>query len=236
MDAGDTAEHILAALDRVSGGLTPQPLVYLVNDTARQHGRIRGGPAGCYLRCDDAALLAEAVADSRLRSFGLRLVAPGVLVGLRPLAETLAGMRAAGYSPIEEGGDGAVVLVREALHRTGSVASPAEVLAHDVATLDQLDPEVLSAEMDLDLVALLDGDGSGTDRLDADGFSADGFDSDGAPGDDAAVDLTMVDVAHALLQLPDRRQGTLYEFRGTVVDSGSIHEVMRDVKRRLGES
>ena len=33
----------------------PQPLAYLVDDVARRHGSIRVGPAGSYLRIDDAA-------------------------------------------------------------------------------------------------------------------------------------------------------------------------------------
>lgn len=111
LDAGHTADALVAALTAVADDDVPQPLEYLVRDTARRHGVLRAGAVACYVRSDDHARLAEAAADSRLRRLGLRLLAPGVLVGELPLPETLARLRAAGYLPVHEGPDGAAIAV-----------------------------------------------------------------------------------------------------------------------------
>ncbi|MGF1647374.1 MAG: helicase-associated domain-containing protein [Kineosporiaceae bacterium] len=114
LDAGHTADALVAALAAVADDDVPQPLEYLVRDTGRRHGVLRAGSVACYVRSDDHARLAEAAADSRLRRLGLRVLAPGVLVGELPLPETLARLRAAGYLPVQEGPDGAVVPVERA--------------------------------------------------------------------------------------------------------------------------
>lgn len=112
LDAGWDADRILTRLAGITDGPVPQPLTYLVHDVARRHGHLRGGAVLCYLRGDDPALLREVVADRRLAGLGLRLVADGVLVGERPLEETLTRLRDAGYAPVEEGADGRSVLTR----------------------------------------------------------------------------------------------------------------------------
>jgi hypothetical protein len=85
----------------------PQPLRYLVEDTAARHGAVRAGPAGSYLRSDDEAALDQLLADPRTAPLGLRRLAPTVLVssaGGRELLQTLRGL---GYSPAPDGHDGA---------------------------------------------------------------------------------------------------------------------------------
>ena len=57
----------------------PQPLAYLVQDTARRYGRIRIGAAQCYVRSDDEGALAELLADRRTAALRLRRLAPTVL-------------------------------------------------------------------------------------------------------------------------------------------------------------
>ncbi len=98
----------------------PQPLTYLINDTARRHGAVRGQAVTCCLRADDPALLAEIAADRRLRALGLRALAPTVLAGAQPLAETLAALRSAGYAPVAEGADGVALVERARPHRARS--------------------------------------------------------------------------------------------------------------------
>lgn len=112
LDAGWTAELILDRLTQIAEGSVPQPLTYLVNDVARRHGHLRGGTATCYLRGDDEALLREVAADRRLAKLGLRRVGPGVLIGDRPLDETLAELRKAGYAPVPEDRLGRRVVTR----------------------------------------------------------------------------------------------------------------------------
>jgi Helicase conserved C-terminal domain len=116
LDAGHTAEALLADLADIAAGAVPQTLEYLIRDVARRHGTIRASAVACCLRSDDTALLAEAAADRRLRALAPRLLAPTVLASQKPLPETLAALRKAGYAPVEEGPDGLPVL-REAVVR-----------------------------------------------------------------------------------------------------------------------
>ncbi|MEX2290267.1 MAG: helicase-associated domain-containing protein [Mycobacteriales bacterium] len=53
----------------------PQTLDYLIRDVERQHGRVRIGAAGCYLRCADSALTEEVVRTRTLSRLQLRQVA-----------------------------------------------------------------------------------------------------------------------------------------------------------------
>ncbi|HET6214533.1 MAG TPA: helicase-associated domain-containing protein, partial [Micromonosporaceae bacterium] len=104
LDAGQTADELLAALRTVAAGTTlPQPLEYLVADVARRHGQIRVREAACLIHADDPALLAEIGAVRGLAPLHLALVAPTVLASSAGAAQTLAALRAAGYAPVREG-------------------------------------------------------------------------------------------------------------------------------------
>ncbi|THJ74800.1 helicase-associated domain-containing protein [Candidatus Frankia alpina] len=126
-DSGLTAEDIHAALGRLGRTGVPQGLTYLIDDTARRHGRLRAGSASSYLRCDDTALLAEVVASRRTQALGLRRIAPTIVISSLPTGEVLAGLRSAGYAPVAEAPDGRVVLSRPATHRTPARPRPAPV-------------------------------------------------------------------------------------------------------------
>lgn len=118
LDAGRTAEEVQSFLGRVSSTGVPQTLAYLVDDVARRHGVLRAGAASSYLRCDDEALLAEVAGSRRTMSVGLRRLAPTVLVSPSPVPRLLEVLRAAGYAPVAEGAEGAVVLSRRDERRT----------------------------------------------------------------------------------------------------------------------
>ncbi|HSV64902.1 MAG TPA: helicase-associated domain-containing protein [Mycobacteriales bacterium] len=120
-DAGQDADGLLARLDAAAVGSVPQPLAYLIRDVARRHGAVRGREVACVLRCDDGRLLAEIAADRRLLPLGLHAVAPTVLTGVRPLAETVAALRAAGYAPLAEQPDGTPIVESAGRHR---IAAP----------------------------------------------------------------------------------------------------------------
>ena len=125
LDAGRTAADVQAFLARVSTTGVPQTVSYLVEDVSRRHGVLRVGNASSYVRCDDAALVAEVVAARKLASAGLRALAPTVLVSPLPVGQLLEALRAAGYAPVAEGIDGAVVLSRSVVARTaGRMRSP----------------------------------------------------------------------------------------------------------------
>ncbi|MEU2285402.1 helicase C-terminal domain-containing protein [Streptomyces sp. NPDC013178] len=108
LDAGRLPDDITADLAAVSTGPLPQPLTYLIVDTARGHGRVRIAPAACVLHGDEPALLAELAAHRKLAKLGLRQLAPTVLVSRSPLNTTLAALRAEGYAPVAETAEGTV--------------------------------------------------------------------------------------------------------------------------------
>lgn len=112
LDAGRTPREIEADLRDISEGPLPQPLTYLIADTARRHGHVRVAPAACVLHGDDAALLAEISVHRRLSRLGLRLVAPTVLLCRTGPEKTLAALRDVGYAPVAETDDGTVRVER----------------------------------------------------------------------------------------------------------------------------
>ncbi|MEA5359004.1 helicase-associated domain-containing protein [Amycolatopsis sp., V23-08] len=112
LDTGRTADELHALFKAKSATPVPQGLSYLIDDVARRHGRLRGGVAASFLRCDDEALLAEVLAHPIAAEHDLRLIAPTVVISPDPLHEVLAGLRGAGFAPAAEGPDGRVVDIR----------------------------------------------------------------------------------------------------------------------------
>lgn len=111
LDAGWSAEGVLAELAEISRVEIPQPLAYLVRDVARSHGSLRGADCVSYLRSEDASLLAQVAADRKLRRYGLQQIAPTVLVSSTPFGQLLVALRSAGYAPVQEAPGGATVSV-----------------------------------------------------------------------------------------------------------------------------
>ncbi|NKQ55169.1 helicase-associated domain-containing protein [Amycolatopsis sp. K13G38] len=112
LDAGRTADELHELFGKRSATPVPQSLTYLIDDVARRHGRLRGGAAASFLRCDDEVLLAEVLGNPVAQEYELRRIAPTVLVSPVPLAEVLDGLRAAGFAPAAEGPDGRVLDLR----------------------------------------------------------------------------------------------------------------------------
>jgi hypothetical protein len=117
LDAGTTADELLAELAAHSRGTVPQPLEYLVRDAARRHGRLRAGTASSYVRAEDPALLAGLVEDPRLASLGLVRLAPTVLASHGSTRELVAALRERGLAPVAEGPDGQVVHAERVVRR-----------------------------------------------------------------------------------------------------------------------
>ncbi|PPL19724.1 helicase-associated domain-containing protein [Microterricola pindariensis] len=79
--AGETAESILAFLASISLTGIPQPLDYLVTESAARYGRLRVGPADDELfqsaiRSEDVALIHTVAVDQALSAFGLQQGGP----------------------------------------------------------------------------------------------------------------------------------------------------------------
>lgn len=117
IDAGWDASRITRELEAISTTGIPQPLAYLVADTARRHGSVRVGMASAYIRCDDEATLSTMIADRRLRHLGLSRIGDGTIVSQAPSGEVIDALRAAGYAPAAEAPDGSVVTRRPHEHR-----------------------------------------------------------------------------------------------------------------------
>jgi hypothetical protein len=121
LDEGHTAGGLLADLAAIAAGPVPQALEYLIGDVARRHGAIGPAPSRAACAATTPPWLAEVAADRRLRGLLPRLLAPTVLGSAKPLPETLAALRKAGYAPVEEGPDGLPVLRQLAVRRTVGV-------------------------------------------------------------------------------------------------------------------
>lgn len=124
LDAGEDAASIHSFLAEHSSTPVPQPLMYLIDDTAARHGRIRVGRAGSFIASDDDAGLAGILADPAARQLGLTQIAPTVLVSNASPQEVANVLRELGHSPaVDASLDPAVRLRRRG--GTGLLSVPA---------------------------------------------------------------------------------------------------------------
>lgn len=112
LDTGRTAGELHAFFRRHSKTPVPQGLTYLIDDVARRHGQLRVGMAASFVRCEDAALLAQAVGAPATEPLEMRLLAPTVAVSQAPISEVLAALRQAGFAPAAEDSTGTIVDIR----------------------------------------------------------------------------------------------------------------------------
>jgi XPB/Ssl2-like helicase family protein len=138
LDTGHTADDLHALFRTRSRTPIPQALTYLIDDVARRHGRLRAGTAAAFLRCDDPLLLAEILAKPETEELELRRIAPTVLISPLPLADVVAGLRAAGFAPVAEGADGNVLDLRESRRRVRGKSRPAQPAATATPSAEQL--------------------------------------------------------------------------------------------------
>ncbi len=112
LDTGWTAIELHEFLGAVSRTPVPQPLTYLVDDTARTFGSVRVGHAEAFLRADDEAALTELLHHPKAGTLGLRRLAPTVLISSLPIDLLLPRLRELGAAPVVEAEDGSVHVVR----------------------------------------------------------------------------------------------------------------------------
>ncbi|MCF6745927.1 WYL domain-containing protein, partial [Blastococcus sp. KM273128] len=140
LDAGWSAADLHDFFTKASRTPVPQALDYLVDDVARQHGRLRVGAIESYVRSDDHGLLSQVLGDRRTAAAELRRLAPGVLVSGLGADEVLTVLREAGYAPAGEHPGGAVLTRPPARPRaagrrgTEPAAAPRPLTAADLAT------------------------------------------------------------------------------------------------------
>jgi len=155
LDQGTSPERMLAFLDEHAAKGVPQPLRYLINDTARRHGQLRVAPVAAVVTSDDPALLAEVRTARKTAKLRLRELAPTVLASPSAVGVVLTTLRAAGFLPAEEGTDGAVSVARTERRR----ASADEVAQRDPIDIGAVARRLLehppgSARSASDLLAL----------------------------------------------------------------------------------
>ncbi|WP_067441783.1 helicase C-terminal domain-containing protein [Nocardioides jensenii] len=117
LDAGWTSHEIHTFLGSVSRTDIPQPLTYLVDDTARTYGTLRVGYAEAFLRTDDEAALESILRLRGAASLGLRRIAPTVLISTTPIDLLLPRLRELGAAPVVEADDGTVHVARPDVRR-----------------------------------------------------------------------------------------------------------------------
>ncbi|WP_395691007.1 helicase-associated domain-containing protein [Nocardioides sp.] len=117
LDLGWTAAEVHELLGSASRTPVPQPLSYLVDDTARTYGTVRVGAVEAFLRSDDETALTELQHHPRAATLGLRRIAPTVLVSSTPVDVLLPRLRELGAAPVLEGADGTVHVARPDLLR-----------------------------------------------------------------------------------------------------------------------
>ncbi|WP_091323552.1 helicase C-terminal domain-containing protein [Geodermatophilus ruber] len=130
LDSGWSATDLHDFFARASRTPVPQALDYLIDDVARQHGRLRVGAIESYVRSDDHGLLSQVLGDRRTAAAELRRLAPGVLISGLGADEVLTVLREAGYAPAGESPGGAVLTrpparPRAAARRPGAAPPPA---------------------------------------------------------------------------------------------------------------
>ncbi|WP_333894698.1 helicase-associated domain-containing protein [Mycolicibacterium gadium] len=127
LDTGRTAADLHAFFARYSKTPVPQGLTYLIDDVARRHGQLRVGMAASFVRCEDAALLAQAITAPATEQLEMRLLAPTVAVSQAPISEVLAALRGAGFAPAAEDSTGTIVDIRA---RGARVPAPSRRRSH----------------------------------------------------------------------------------------------------------
>ncbi|TMR96233.1 helicase-associated domain-containing protein [Nonomuraea basaltis] len=108
LDTGTDTDALLAGLARFSAKAVPQPLGYLVTDTARKHGTIKVAAGPSVVVATDPAVITELCGSRALRKLALRQIAPTVAIGALPPDEALRLLRQSGHAPVGVSADGTI--------------------------------------------------------------------------------------------------------------------------------
>jgi hypothetical protein len=121
LDAGQDAHALLEFLRLHSATDIPQPLRYLIEDTAARHARLRVGSAASFIQSDDEAALLELLNAPAAAGLGLVRLAPTVLVSHAAPREAAQALRALGLSPAVEESESGLLRLRRTPASPGSV-------------------------------------------------------------------------------------------------------------------
>ncbi|MET3902407.1 helicase-associated domain-containing protein [Paenarthrobacter sp. 4246] len=120
LDAGQDAESLLAFLREHSATDVPQPLAYLVQDTASRHGRLRIGTSASFIQSDDETAITDLLREARTSALSLVRIAPTVLTSSASPRETARVLRELGLSPAVQEAEPAVMRFKRTTAVPGS--------------------------------------------------------------------------------------------------------------------
>jgi len=120
LDAGQDAESLLVFLREHSATDVPQPLEYLIQDTASRHGRLRVGTSASFIQSDDETAITDLLREARTSVLSLVRIAPTVLTSSASPRETARVLRELGLSPAVQEAEPAVVRFKRTTAVPGS--------------------------------------------------------------------------------------------------------------------
>jgi hypothetical protein len=125
LTGGETVPRIREFLSSISLTGIPQPLEYLLNDTAARFGTLRVGErddGGAYVRSDDAPLLDRLVVDPNLAPLALQRLQPQRVETRFDVTTLYWALADARYPVVAENAAGDVVALRRERRAGGTVA------------------------------------------------------------------------------------------------------------------
>ena len=120
LEEGLSERQIRNLLEKLSGAPLPQPVDYLISETATRFGRlkIQGGESGSVLNSTDELLGTQILMDSKLKSYGLRKSENAIVSPLEPESLYHA-LRENGYLAIRID-QNSKVIAPSAIHKNSS--------------------------------------------------------------------------------------------------------------------
>lgn len=112
LDAGMSPKEMIALLGAHVLGELPDSMRYLIEDTAANHGQVRGGTALSYVTAQDPAAIAALCTMADAQALGLQQLAPTVAVAQVPLARLLHAAEGVGIHIVVQDSSGAMVSLR----------------------------------------------------------------------------------------------------------------------------
>lgn len=122
LDSGLAPADLLAELRTRSATGLPQPLEYMVNDSARRYGDVRIGAASSYIRCENEQTLNEIMAHPQAAALGLARLSPTVLCAEVPAIKLAELARHSGHAPLSMGANGDEISASHRQHRAADVS------------------------------------------------------------------------------------------------------------------
>lgn len=138
LDAGWACEDLLEWLASHSITPMPQPLRYLVEDSARRHGRVRVRSVGALLTIEDQPTLLALLAHPQAADLGLRRVSDTVLSASAEAADVVDLLRELGQAPVAEDEHGALLTTPPGRRARPAPAPATRVLTPSVEQLHTL--------------------------------------------------------------------------------------------------